>query len=793
MRWQIDFLQRLTLVILLESTTRLRAKLLKPQVSFSYDLSLEVDKNYKDLVEKFDRNNQRFKSLQLTELLKETKTRTFDNTYDHVADRILKVLYLLADNPIEEGRVLPKSILGEIIKRKAEEQRAAQTNQYMFLGESVKKRAHSESEYSSEGEQEEETIGGSAKHPSKETPVETSDVPQIVIGKKRIKDKQWALPFKLQTETESAKNDVFLTENKSLETNERKPIFFSDLLINSYSGSLRIKNSQKKGLIEAQLAYELLNLILGRKSLEIELLQTDAFNVEFVCKKQFFLENAPSFDPKVIVKKISSLACELAILRLRIAKTSDEGSAVIAKYNYVANDVLTRIQAKYHRLQTILDFQVMGNGKIEDFVSDAALLKEFKTKTITLMQILKFAESDLSLVAFLCKIYEKFEKESLRASKVATIMNCLHSAFEFGDSLMFEKQNTQEINYVWRETLKTFIQTIFEKLVSNQTPDFDFIKEYCQSQEPNEAILLNSFFDGQCQFREDRFPKFFARHSQDLYTAFCDYLIYCKLFQKFGFDKDSYKLPTFLTLRTSTVSAQGTLAMTHLMNIGTYQTFQENLAAHRQANFERVLGVVPKVNLPAVAEPYQQNMKNSEQTTLPKSEFLAFGKQIDSLQNDQMFLSFVAPNAELSNLSSTFAKKRLIFDKIFADPAPRPSLPKTTAEVSEIDFELQTVSQQQTFISESFPARLRAFTAELNTSLNKAIDDLLFLKKTFKFLISFYCFTTTDIKIVEKFEELYAEVTSKESQYSKNEAQLPSPANCNRLAQQHSCQKRMSS
>jgi hypothetical protein len=249
-------------------------------------------------------------------------------------------------------------------------------------------------------------------------------------------------------------------------------------------------------------------------------------------------------------------------------------------------------------------------------------------------------------------------------------------------------------------------------------------------------VILTAFFEGKCLFLEDRFPKFFGKLVHPLFKAFCSYLIYSKLFHKYGFDKDVYELPEMLFGKTGHSAIASSTCLLSIPNAGTYRSFQTNLEITRKEALGGVIG--------------------EKETQLAESSGV-LQTQTNSLQNDQRFLSFVSGSKNGCNLSTVYAKKQLVFDKFFCSILP-PPLPRDPAARGLWQPDLSDPDKQKRFVSTILPTSLADHTAKLNHSLSSILQDFLQLKRTFLFLSSFYCFRYVDPKVSDKLDYLFQEV-----------------------------------
>ena len=710
--------------------------MLKLQVSFPYDLSLEVDRDFNDLIDKFARNNKVFMSKQLSTLINEFKTREFVQNYDAISHRVLKTLYLLSENPIIEGQFSRNSILQKIAERKEINFRGNNSGQILnkeMKSENGEKSSDVSVNYSSDESVNEKNGTSSTKKKKDLLILAPFEADKIVIGNKRLKIKPE------QNETRDAKihtSDIFKSNEGSVREIIKKPLGFSDILMSSELFENSFKNTSKKSITEPQLIYDLLSLIQGQESSIFEVLKTGLFVFEIIQKRQIFLENMPTFDCKKIIRVFLDFVILVRVLKTHLQQATIYETPVLQKLNFLTQSFLDKFTKKICHFQKILVYQIMVSGNETDFFHKNEKLGDFRKESITIMTLNPILELEKPFLSFLVQIFTKLVGvRSSEIEKSVQVIDVLNSAFEMRSCFDFKFEKRNNIVFIFGELVNTISKKIFKRFLINQDSDFKFVSYFCKLNSINEGVLLVNFFENKCLFAENKFPYFFKKNIDNFYKIYCSFLIYRKLFEKFCFNKDVYILPILENFQLNKIKEYlfpEKLKKKNLFEIN-FLNYQKTLENNKLSNFSDLF-LTKSSNAESLSESNKQN-------------------KILSLEIQQLFLSSIAPSKINNTLVSTFAKKSLIQ---IQNNSEKPILLIENKFTKEDTLILEEKIRK--LIAQDFSKGIEKYKKEINYSLTKVLDDFLFLKNTFKFLISFYCFSFLGSKVTEKLDFLYNEV-----------------------------------
>jgi hypothetical protein len=478
--------------------------------------------------------------------------RKLRQDYNEPQIRILKVLYLLSENPIELGKLQKNPILA--LETNDGVSKPALLNDAFIAYLDRQRQARSyvtpPIQYSDSSSCEEDPDNENDKiNAMKATPLtaksnkdkdeNTTKIKAFsIIGNKRIRSREEKISIDEELNSFSETYQQFKKFDQSniwLITNRSSGS--SDILNNS-EFFMKINKPAPSELLqqlnEPQAIYHFTEAILSRPNPIIKNMQTNIETFETVLQHDFQLPNLTSTASRALLApflKLSQLIQEIKLINK--IKVNAPGK-FLHKFHICTSNIIEDLEKEMICVQRDLVFQTTVRHEMGLSFLGHDKLKEMGSRSLTLMSLSKKINDCIQISSLLRGLYQSIVKadENLLIRN-NFVLNILEKTFLDTDRLLLGIIGRRSINKIYLELFSFWLEELESAFFKSGSLDFAVLRRFCTSPHVDEIVFLEHFFAGVSLFSFKKFPNFMRKATDQLFELICANYINIKLTEKF--------------------------------------------------------------------------------------------------------------------------------------------------------------------------------------------------------------------------------------------------------------------
>lgn len=737
------------------------------------------------LSEKFFLNSQVLKSQYLNRLVSAFKTKKFREDYNEPHARILRVLYLLSQNPVDLGKLMKTPILA--LDDESQKEKPALLNdefiKYLENQQASKGYVAAPLQFSDTSEDEEETQEVEKTEEKKEAPQpsknETKRVSFPIIGVKRIRSREEKASMSDSTKIEESQEKLFKDFDPVISfTLDHRLEIASDVLNDStyFQQTIsRLSDPKLLKLNEPQVIYNLTQAVSGLPNPLVKVMQTNINDFECVFEQEFSLQNlAQGTTRTILIKFLSLIQIHQELLALNQLKLKSTGK-LTERFQVCLADILHQFETEFTFIQKELVFQTMVRPQMASVFLGKEFHSEMQNRSITLLNLSKKVEEWTRMFKFLKSIHSTLSKTQATSSlRTVLLLNLLERAFLDSDRLFFGTKNQQMIEKLFVDLSRFWFEELENDLFSSQKLDFSAFQRFSSHPHVDKMMLLNSYFSEVCLLDPKKFPAFMKKTIVKLFHLICAHYVNAKLTEKFLIQADiDYKfknrielMPSFLG-DNSNGNPKDQLAFNPSVSGMNFKEFMrlkketKNKVISAGTNFMPNHRGMIEGNGPFptnLGNPRsQQNLLNIEgQGNLARTNLSQgfLGKATNSELN--IFIQMTSKLCINSNVQNMELKQQMLTDKQDDSQSEVVVQPTIVLETGKKDEPLK--QKYDRFVDLELPDIISRNLQSLDSSINDFMMNHLYLVQTFNFFEQLFLFGQNNRKTDEILNHLYESV-----------------------------------